>query len=319
MQFLPEKMLGMYQKMLTIREFEDTARDSFRQAKMPGWLHCYTGEEAVAVGVCASLHQDDYITSTHRGHGHLIAKGASLSKMIAELFGKKTGYNKGKGGSMHIADLSIGILGANGIVGAGIPIAAGAGISIKRKKEEKVVACFFGDGAGNRGTFHEGINLASIWDLPVVYVMENNMYAVSTPQHKVQKVTDISLRAAAYGIPGISVDGNDVLEVARAAERLIQRARQGKGPALLESKTYRWGGHYEGDPLTYRSKGELEEWKKKDPLVSFRKFLLKQGLLSDKKDKQIIDKVSEEIKEAVEFAEQSPYPDKKEALEDVFS
>lgn len=304
--------------MFKIREFEETVAMLFRQGKIPGWLHCYTGQEAVATGACAALRKSDYITSTHRGHGHLIAKGADMKKMMAELFGKKTGYNKGKGGSMHIADFSIGILGANGIVGAGIPIATGAGISIKRKKEDRVVLCFFGEGAGNRGTFHEGINLASTWNLPVVYLMENNLYAVSTHQSRIQKTTDIAARSAAYDIPGISVDGNDVLAVYNTVNRFAEGARRGEGPALIECRTYRWHGHYEGDPLNYRSTEELEEWKKNDPISRFRKVLLMKNILSEERDHQIKDELKNKIAMAIKFAEESSYPEKEEALQDVF-
>lgn len=318
MKPLPEEMLEMYQKMLRIREFEEIAGKLFLQNKIPGFLHSYIGQEAIAVGACTTLRKDDYITSTHRGHGHLIAKGASVDKMMAELLGKKTGYNKGKGGSMHIADFSLGVLGANGIVGGGIAIATGAGISIKRRREDKAVVCFFGEGAGNRGTFHESVNLASAWDLPVIYLMENNLYAVSTFQHKVQKTCDISARAAAYGIPSASVDGNDVLAVLKATVEFVARAREGRGPALLECKTYRVRGHYVGDPITYAPKEEVEEWKKRDPITMFRKVVVKEGILSEEKDLRMKEEVREEIQRAVRFAEQSPYPEGKEALEDVF-
>jgi len=319
MKLNKQKMIELYRTMLKIREFEETVGRLFRQGKIPGMLHRYTGQEAVATGACAVLRKTDYITSTHRGHGHLIAKGADVKKMMAELFGKKTGYNKGKGGSMHIADFSIGILGANGIIGAGIPIAAGAGISIKRKGEDRVVVCFFGEGAGNRGTFHEGINLASTWNLPVVYLMENNLYASSTHQSRVQKTTDITKRAAPYDIPGISIDGNDVLAVYGTVKKLAERARKGDGPALVECMTYRWHGHYEGDPLNYRSTGELEEWKKRDPISRYKKGLLMKGVLSEQKCQRIEDEVRNEIVMAIKFAEESPYPDKEEALQDVFA
>jgi len=318
MELRQEKMLQLYQTMLKIREFEETVAMLFRQGKIPGWLHCYTGQEAVATGACAALRKNDYITSTHRGHGHLIAKGADVKKMMAELFGKKTGYNKGKGGSMHIADFSIGILGANGIVGSGILIATGAGISIERKQEDRVVLCFFGEGASNRGTFHEGINLASTWNLPVIYLMENNLYAVSTHQSRIQKTTDITKRASAYSIPGISIDGNDVLTVYNTVKKFAKRARKGEGPALIECRTYRWRGHYEGDPLNYRSIEELEEWKKRDPIDRFKKILLAHGILSEEKDLQMREKVKNEIAMAIKFAQESPYPEKKEALQDVF-
>lgn len=319
MQITREKMLDMYKKMIKIREFESVVVKLFQESKIPGFFHPYIGEEAVAVGACAVLRQEDYITSTHRGHGHLIAKGAKVDKMMAELYGKKTGYNKGKGGSMHIADFSIGILGANGIVGGGIPIATGAGISIKRKKEDLVAICFFGDGATNRGTFHEGINLGAVWKLPVVYVVENNLYGVSAPTYKSTAVKDISVRSKAYNIPGITVDGNDVLAVFDAVSEAVERARTGKGPSLIECKTYRWRGHWEGDPLTYRPKGELEEWMRKDPIKRFKKVLMDREFLTKAEDEAIKKKTDEEVEGAVRFAEESQYPEPKEALQHVFT
>ena len=314
-----ERMIELYRTMVTIREFEETVYRLFQEGKIPGWLHCYTGEEAVATGACGPLRRDDYITSTHRGHGHLIAKGADIKKMMAELFGKRTGYNRGKGGSMHIADCSIGILGANGIVGAGIPIATGAGISIKRRGEDRVAVCFFGDGAGNRGTFHEGINLGAVWNLPVVYVLENNQYAVSTPQNRSQKQADITFRAAAYGIPGLSVDGNDVMAVYRAVDECVTRARQGGGPSLVECRTYRWRGHYVGDPLNYRTREEEAAWQEKDPVARFRTYLEEEGVLSPEAAEGIQDEVRQAIGEAITFAAEGPYPEPEEALDDVFA
>ena len=254
-----EKLLDMYGTMVRIRTFKERVRKEFAVGNIPGFVHLYSGEEAVATGACTSLRPDDYITSTHRGHGHLIAKGGKTDRMMAEIFGKKTGYCKGKGGSMHIADVEIGILGANGIVGAGITIAGGAALATKMKGTDQVTLCFFGDGATNTTRFHEGINLGSIWSLPVVYIIENNMYAESTCISTTCRLANIADRACAYGIPGKTVDGNDVLAVYEAVGEAVARARKGGGPTLVECKTYRWRGHFVGDAQTYLSKGEVEE------------------------------------------------------------
>jgi TPP-dependent pyruvate/acetoin dehydrogenase alpha subunit len=243
-----EKLIEMYRTMKKIREFETKAAELFAEGSIPGFVHLYIGEEAVATGVCANLKDSDYITSTHRGHGHIIAKGGDLKYMFAELFGKATGYCKGKGGSMHIADADRGILGANGIVGAGHNIAVGAGLSAKYRGTDQVCVCFFGDGSTNQGTFHESLNLASIWKLPVIFVCENNLYGISMHQSRHQAIQDVADRAVAYNIPGVVVDGNDVLAVYEAAKEAIDRARNGQGPTLIECKTYRQRGHFEGDP-----------------------------------------------------------------------
>ncbi|MBC7189324.1 pyruvate dehydrogenase (acetyl-transferring) E1 component subunit alpha, partial [Candidatus Aerophobetes bacterium] len=306
-------------RMLEVRYFEEAAVELFQAGRLPGFLHSYLGEEAVAVGVCSALEKGDYITSTHRGHGHVIAKGASLEKMMAELFGKKTGYCKGKGGSMHIADFSIGVVGATGIVGSGIPIATGVALACKMKKTGQVVACFFGDGASNTGAFHEGLNLASVWDLPVIFVCENNLYAESTPQREHQKIKDVSIRAVSYNMPGVTVDGNDVIAVFNAAKKAVERARKGEGPTLIECKTYRWMGHYIGDPAVYRSREEVEEWKKRCPIKNLKNKLLKEGVFSQEELTGIEEEVKKSIKEAIEFAEKSPVPELKEALEDIYS
>ncbi len=311
--------LQMYTTMLRIRRFEEKVVELFAQGKIPGFVHSYIGEEAVAAGACAALEPTDYITSTHRGHGHLIAKGGDLKYMMAELYGKKTGYCKGKGGSMHIADVDLGILGANGIVGAGIPIATGAALSSQLQKNGRVALCFFSDGASNRGTFHEGINMASIWKLPVVFLCENNMYGISMPQKRGMAIEDIADRASAYGIPGVVVDGNDVIAVYEAVKEAVKRARSGGGPTLIEAKTARWRGHFEGDPQIYRTPEEIEEWKKKCPIKRFEEKLLKMGVLSEEKIKEIEDMIAKEIEEAVRFAEESPYPEPEEALEDVYA
>ena len=244
----------MHLIMVRIRRFEERAIQLFMAQEMPGFLHSYLGQEAVAAGVCETLEQDDSITSTHRGHGHVIAKGLQLDRMMAELFGKRTGYCKGKGGSMHIADFSCGVLGANGIVGGGIAIATGAALASKLRGTKRVAVAFFGDGATNQGSFHEAANMAAIWQLPVVLVCENNLYAVSTHQARHTRLTDLSERAKAYGFPGRTVDGNDPVAVYEAASEAVQRARRGEGPTLLECKTYKWMGHYIGDPGTYRTR-----------------------------------------------------------------
>lgn len=305
--------------MLKIRHFEEKVYELYGQNLVPGTIHLYVGQEAVAVGVCANLRKEDYITSTHRGHGHCIAKGADLRKIMAEILGKKTGYCKGKGGSMHIADFSIGMLGATAVVGAGIPIAVGAGLSIKLRGTDQVVACFFGEGASNQGTFHEGINLAATWSLPVVFVCENNLYAMGTKQSIVMKIENVADRAAAYGIPGVTVDGNDVLVVYEAAWKAVNRARCGEGPTLIECKTYRHKGHSRFDPATYRPKEEVEEWLKRDPLPRLRAKLLEMGLLTEQEAKNLEQEIISAVEEAVKFAMESPYPAPEEALENIYA
>lgn len=312
------KMIKIFRKMLEIRHFEEKVYDLYGQNLVPGTIHLYAGQEAVAAGVCANLRKDDYITSTHRGHGHCIAKGAKLSKVMAEILGKKTGYCKGKGGSMHIADFSIGMLGATAVVGAGIPIAAGAGLSIKLRKTDQVVACFFGEGASNQGTFHEGINIAAIWKLPVLFVCENNLYAMGTRQSRVMAIQNVADRAAAYGIPGIVVDGNDVIAVYEAARKAVDRARSGEGSTLLECKTYRHKGHSRFDPATYRPKEEIEEWLKRDPIRRFRAKLLELKTLNEVEADKIEGEVVAVVEDAVRFAIESPYPSPEEALEHVY-
>ena len=314
-----ERLVWMYERMLKIRHFEDRVKDLFAAGEMPGFVHLYLGQEAVAVGACASLNQDDYITSTHRGHGHIIAKGGDVKLMMAELYGKATGYNKGKGGSMHIADPRLGILGANGIVGAGLPIATGAGLSAKLRKTGQVAVCFFGDGASNQGTFHEAINIAAAFDLPVVYVCENNLYAVGTRQSQVRRVEDIADRGVGYAMPGLAVDGNDVTAVYEACKEAIERARGGMGPTLVECKTYRWRTHFEGEPDTYRPPEEVEAWMKREPIAPYRKLLIEQGILTEAEADKIEADVLRELEEAVEFARQSPLPAPESALEDLWA
>ncbi|MEN6568358.1 MAG: thiamine pyrophosphate-dependent dehydrogenase E1 component subunit alpha [Veillonellales bacterium] len=317
MELNKEKLLGFYETMLTIRAFESKAMELFADNKLPGFVHLYLGEEAVATGVCGSLETKDYITSTHRGHGHLIAKGGNVDLMMAELSGKATGYCKGKGGSMHIADIELGILGANGIVGAGQPIAAGAAFACKYKKNDAVTVCFFGDGASNRGTFHEALNMASIWKLPLVFICENNMYGISNYQRDHMRVTDVSDRAAAYGIPGMTVDGNDVVAVYEAAAAAVERARKGDGPSLIECKTWRWRGHFEGDPGAYKNPDEQEAWIKKDPIPRLEQKLDELNYSQD--IAEIKAKVEAKIAAAIKFAQESPNPNPEDVLKDVYA
>ena len=309
----------IYRIMVKIRRFDETIIQLYADGEIPGFMHLYIGEEAVAAGICAALRKSDYITSTHRGHGHCIAKGGRLDYMMAELFGRKTGYCKGKGGSMHIADLDIGILGANGIVGGGIPIAVGAGVGIQYKNDNDVVVCFFGDGATNGGLFHEACNLASAWDLPVIFVCENNQYAQTTPQTEHQKIHDVAERALAYNMKSVIIDGNDVIKVYETSLEAVKKAREGGGPTFIECKTYRWRGHWEGDPQPYRTQDEVEEWKLKCPLIRFRKYLI-ENKVERKQDLERIDKeIEDELQKAIEFARISPFPDPREALEDVYT
>jgi len=319
MEISKDKLIEMYRKMVTIRSFEYRVKELFAAGKIPGFVHLYVGEEAVAVGVCANLRNDDYVASTHRGHGHCVAKGADIKKMMAELFGKKTGYCKGKGGSMHIADFGIGMLGCSGIVAGGIPLATGAGLAIKMKRSDQVSVTFFGDGATNQGTFHESVNLAAIWKLPVVYVCENNEYAESVHYTETIPTRTIAERSAAYGIPGITVDGSEVLKVYEAAKAAIERARKGAGPTLLECMTFRYEGHYEGDPVhTYRPKEIVQEYKEKDPIKKAKIKLLEDKFSTESELNKIENEVNREVEEAVKFAEESPWPEPESALRDVF-
>jgi acetoin:2,6-dichlorophenolindophenol oxidoreductase subunit alpha len=313
-----EKLTEMFRKMLEIRLFEEKVFELYGQNLVPGTIHLYAGEEAVAVGVCSALERDDYITSTHRGHGHCIAKGADLKRTMAEILGKETGYCKGKGGSMHIADFSIGMLGATAVVGAGLPIAVGAGLSAKLRKTDQVTACFFGEGASNQGTFHESLNLASVWKLPVVFICENNLYAMGTKQSLVMAIENVADRAAGYGIPGVTIDGNDVLAVYDCTRTAVERARKGEGPTLIECKTYRHKGHSRVDSAKYRPREEVEEWLRRDPIKRFREKLLQTNMVTEAEIGQIASQVADKIEEAVKFATQSPYPAPEEALEDVY-
>lgn len=317
-----QKLIEIYKKMLEIRYFEEKSAEIWEQGRIPGLIHLYPGMEAVAVGACISLRPDDYVVSTHRGHGHCIAKGVPLDGMMAELLGKETGSCKGKGGSMHIADTSRGVLGSTGIVGAGIPIAAGVGLSIKLRGTDQCVACFFGEGAVNTGAFHEGVNLASLWRLPVVFICENNLYGLSVPVSNATSARSISRRASAYDMPGAVVDGMDALAVQSAMVKAVERARHGRGPTLLECKTYLFRGHMEGDPkggMTYRTEKEMSAWKRRDPLNTFKRMLLNKRVLTEGEATSITQDVMSRLDAAVKFAEESPYPSSSQAVTDVFS
>ena len=316
-----KKFLGnLYSTMLRIREFEDQVLEFYKYGKMPGLAHLYIGEEAVATGACATLKKNDFAGSTHRGHGHLIAQGADTKRMMAEILGKKDGYCKGKGGSMHIVDMSKGILGANGIVGAGIPIATGAAYMSKIKNTGQVTLSFFGDSASNQGTFHESLNMASAWKLPIVYIIENNLYGISVGIDRVTNVKDLSVRAVAYGIDGFTIDGNDVLQVYETVKKAVDKAREGGGPTIIECKTYRWKGHHAGDPATqYRTREEEASWKERCPIDCFRSYLVDNSFLTEKDVVKIEAAVKLEIKEAADFAQNSPYPDAAEAFTDIFA
>lgn len=313
-----DKHAEIYESMLRIRRFEEKAIDVFSAGKIPGFIHSYIGEEAIAVGVCSALEPTDYITGTHRGHGHCLAKGMNMDRMMAELYGKATGYNKGKGGSMHIVDFSLGVLGCNGIVAGGIGMATGAAWGNQILDNKRVVVSFFGDGAMNRGTFHESVNIASVWNLPVIYVVEANGWGISASTEETTNIIDLSERAKSYGIPGVNLDGYDVLAVHEAAQAAIERARSGQGASLLVCNAPRMRGHEEGDPQAYRPKEDIEKARKNDPLLRFKKYLLDNEILSEKKITEIEARVEEEVNQAVEFADESPYPDPKEAMDDLF-
>jgi len=313
-----EFLIGFYRTMVRIRNFELKAEELFLQAKLPGFIHLYIGEEAIATGAMANLRKDDYITSTHRGHGHMIAKGADVKKMMAELYGKETGYCKGKGGSMHIADVSIGVLGANGEVAGGLPIAVGAGMAIKMQKKDSVVISFFGDGASNRGAFHEALNWASVYRLPVIFLNENNQFASTERVTETTSVQNIADRAVGYNIPGVIVDGNDVMAVYEVVKEAVDRARSGGGPTLIEAKTYRIKGHFVGDPVLYRNESEVNEKWQFEPISRFESTLFEMGIITDAEKESIWKQAEQEIKNAVNFAEKSKYPEPESALQDLF-
>ncbi len=304
----------LYADMVRIRRFEEEVFEFYKRGLMPGLAHLYIGEEAVAAGACAAIRPDDYLSSTHRGHGHLIARGADTKKMMAEILGKRDGYCRGKGGSMHIMDMSLGILGANGIVGGGIPIATGAGYSCRYRGTDQVVLCFFGDGASNEGTFHESINMAAAWDLPVVYIIENNLYGITVNIERVTKEHDLARRAVGYGIEGVTIDGNDAALVYETVSKAVAHARAGRGPTLIECKTYRQHGHNGNDAGAYRAPGELEFWKSRDPIRLFEE----SGALSPAVREELRAAAEREIREACAFAEASPYPAPDELMRDIF-
>jgi pyruvate dehydrogenase E1 component alpha subunit len=316
----PDTQREMLRRMLTIRRFEERASTDYLAGKIFGVVHCYIGEEAVAVGVCSALAAGDRIISTHRGHGHCIAKGADLNRMMAELYGRQTGYCKGKGGSMHIADFEIGMLGANGIVAGGIAIVTGAGLAAQLDGEGRVAVSFFGDGASNAGPFHECLNIAATWKLPVIYVCENNLWAAQTSAATTHALSDVAARAGGYGIPGVVVDGNDIFAVYQAAHTAVDRARSGAGPTLIECKTYRWRAHTERRGLPDpRDRAEVDRWQRRDPIALLEQRLREQGELDAARLQAIEAQVMEELEAAIAFAEASPLPLPEQATDDVFA
>ncbi|MFX0197713.1 MAG: thiamine pyrophosphate-dependent dehydrogenase E1 component subunit alpha [Candidatus Hodarchaeota archaeon] len=319
MEIERDTLLHMLKKLLEVRLFEEKAFELFGQDLVPGTLHLYLGQEAVAVGVCENLRKEDLIQSTHRGHGHCIAKGARLDKTLAEILGKSTGYCKGKGGSMHVTDFSKGILGACGVVGAGLPLAIGAALSAKLRKSDQVVACFFGDGASNQGTFHESLNMAALWKLPVVFICENNLYAMGTRISKATAINNIAIRASGYDMPGVTIDGNNVIDIYKAAFEAVARARNGEGPTLIEAKTYRYKGHSRFDPAKYRPNGELNEWLEKDPIERMKRTLIEEKILSEPEYLHMRDEIIDAVEAAAKFAIESPLPAPEETLTDVFA
>jgi TPP-dependent pyruvate/acetoin dehydrogenase alpha subunit len=310
----------LYRRMALIRQFEMKAKDLFRTGRMPGFIHVYIGQEAVAVGVCARLKNDDYVASTHRGHGHALAKGVPPREAMAELVGAVTGCSGGRGGTMHLYDPTCGFLGSNGVVPPGILIATGAGLSAKLRKTEQVAVAFFGDGGSNNGAFHEGLNMAAVWDVPVVFVCENNLYATEMPFANATKNTNVASRAAAYGMPGIQVDGNDVLDVYQKAGEAIERARSGGGPTLLECLTYRWFGHHEGDPgVAYRTKEEIASWKERDPLKRLRTRAIEANLVKPEEFDRVDEEIASVTEDAAAYALASPLEDESTALRHVYN
>lgn len=321
MELSTEVLMDLHRRMVRIRLFEEAAGSLAEAARLPGFLHLYVGEEAVAAGVCAVLNDDDHITSTHRGHGHLVAKGGDFDRMMAELMGKSTGYCKGKGGSMHINDLSLGMLGANGIVGAGSPIAVGAAFANKYRKRGQVAVAFFGDGATNIGAFHEAANMACALHLPIVFVCENNEYGEFTPRDKTMAITDIVDRAVGYGMPGVIVDGMDVIAVHEAAVEAVARARRGEGPSLVEAKTYRFYNHHgiQNLGLKYRTDDEVERWKQRDPIFTFEERLIEIGTATAAELEAVWAGLRDDITAAIAFAEESPLPEADQLLVGVYT
>jgi pyruvate dehydrogenase E1 component alpha subunit len=314
----PPALVELYERMALIREFEQRVGRLYRDSQIPGFIHTSLGQEAVAVGVCTGLRPDDYLVTTHRGHGHVLAKGADPNAAMAELFGKATGLCKGKGGSMHIADARLGILGANAIVGASIPLATGAALSSKLLALDRVAVAFFGEGAVNQGSFHEGVNLATIWQLPVLFVCENNVYAEFTDSRTTSRRESVVTAAEALGCPAAGVDGNDVEAVVAAASEAVEQCRRGEGPALIEASTYRWMGHYEGDPQTYKPEDEVAEWNARDPLLIARRRILERELATEAELDAIAAEALQRIDRAEQFARESPYAELDEIWTDVY-
>ncbi len=308
----------LFRRMTLVRRFELRAIEERRGGLIPGFIHSCVGQEATAVGACLALEPHDVITSTHRGHGHLIGKGGDPRYMMAELAARSSGYCLGRGGSLHISDFDLGILGANGVVAGGIPIAVGAALAFAMRKENRVALSFFGDGAVNEGAFHEAANLAGLWQLPVIFFCENNLYGEGTPQDKQAPIADLAVRAEGYGFPGVIVDGNDVIAVYEAVEEAAARARAGDGPTFVEGKTYRQRGHYEGDPQVYRTRAEMAEWKERDPIPAFRRNLLEAGIFDEAALSKVEREVDAQLDDAVEFAAAAPQPVPEEALAGVY-
>lgn len=319
MSYPAEQLLDHYRLMLLIRRFEERLEELFREGVITGTSHFCLGQEACAMGAVAGLAERDMVTSNHRGHGHFLAKGADAGRLYAELFGKATGYSGGRGGSQHMADFSIGFLGSNGITGGMIPVATGAALTQKLTATDKVVLCFFSDGACGNGYFHEGVNMGAIWDLPIVYFLENNGYAMSTPVGRSSRVENLSARAVSYGIPGVTVDGNDYFAVREATETAVARAREGLGPTLVEAKTYRCCGHSKSDRREYCPVGELEDWQSRDPLLVMREGMETRGVLTAGKAEEIAAAVEAELERAIDFARQSPEPEASAAASGVLA
>jgi pyruvate dehydrogenase E1 component alpha subunit len=315
----PERARALLKTMYLTRAFEEMAEDSYARGKIHGTMHLSIGQEACAAGASAGLRPDDLIMNHHRGHGHCLAKGADLNLMVAEFFGKETGYCRGRGGSMHIADVAGGNLGANGVVGGGIPLAVGVALSLKMQRSDKVVACFFGEGAANEGAFHESLNMAALWRLPVVFICENNQYAMSLPAKKGFPVADLSLRGVPFGMPSQNVDGNDVIAVAEAVGAAAGRARGGGGPSLIVCETYRWRGHSKSDQNKYRTREEIESWKKHDPIRRFRDRLIGAGALTEAQADQLEAEARAAVAAGVQFAEASPEPSPDSLEEGVYA
>ncbi len=317
--YAPEVLKEALRKMYLIRKFEEGAEQSYMRGLIHGTMHLSIGQEASAVASCISLSDEDKITSTHRGHGHCVAKGADLGRMFAEFFGKETGYCRGRGGSMHIADVAKGNLGANGIVGGGLPISVGAALSAKRLGTGAVTVCFFGDGANNEGAFHEALNMASVWKLPVVFVCENNKYGMSTSVERSTAVKNISERAVAYNMPGVTVDGNDFSAVAEAVDTAVARARAGEGPSLVENLTYRWRGHSKSDRNRYRTKEEINEWMGRDPIARMAALLVEHKILTESDVAALESEAEQTIKDAIAFASEGEDPKIEEATRYVYT